>query len=160
MGAGNQVSEITDTLGWQLPLCQILFFPSCREEWTSIESHQGHSLPSMKRLMGRCTIYLFPGEGGPDRPHRAGLTPTSWVPLEVSATSLILNWWSLVSWMESAQASLENASAELLTCNLLASQNLHSQVMCLTRCPHLPEESPHMLKKTRSFQTWEQRHKV
>lgn len=25
--------------------------------------------------MGRCTIYLFPGEGGPDHPHRAGLTP-------------------------------------------------------------------------------------
>lgn len=56
-----------------------------------------------------------------------------------------------MSQMESAQASLGKALAEFLTCNLLTSQNLHSEVMLLTRYPHSPEESPHMLNTTRSF---------
>lgn len=95
----------------------------------------------------------LPWRGNQTSPHRAGLTSTSWAPLDVLATSLIPNRGSLVLQMESAQASPRKALDKFLTCNRLASQNLHSQVMLLTRCPCAPEESPHMLNKTKSFQT-------
>ena len=77
---------------------------------------------------------------------RATLTSSPGCPW-MSATSLILNWWSLGSWIESAWASLGKALAEFLTCNLPVSQNLCSQVIPLMRCPCLPKESPPCLTR-------------
>lgn len=78
-------------------------FPSSRREWSSTESHHGHSLTSLEKADGenaQSTSSLEPGE--PDCPHDAlslqgnpwPLPPGGLQPWMFLLPSLILNWQS------------------------------------------------------------------